>query len=78
MLILGGAAPIHPLSFAGMTPVDLGVVMIAAVFILSSAYTFRANKLDRFEGGVLLAMEIGYMIGFSLTLLKRHLYGEII
>jgi len=62
LLILGGAAVIHPLSFAGMTPVDLGVVMIAAVFILSSAYTFRANKLDRFEGGVLLAIEIGYMI----------------
>lgn len=61
LLILGGAAVINPLSFSGMTPVDLGTVMIASIFILSSAYMFSKSKLDRVEGAVLLLMEAGYM-----------------
>lgn len=61
LLVLGGAAVINPLSFNGMTPVDLGAVMICAIFILASAHTFETKKLDRFEGGMLLAMEAAYM-----------------
>lgn len=67
LLILGGAALINPLSFSGMTPVDLGAVMISAIFILASAYTFKTNRLDRFEGGMLIAMEIAYMIWLFIT-----------
>ena len=52
---------INPLSFSGMTYVDLGVVLLSAVFILASAYIFRKKQLDRFEGAVLLLMEAGYM-----------------
>lgn len=61
LLILGGSALIHPLSFAAMTPVDLGAVMIGAIFMLTSAYTFKTYKLDRFEAVILLLMEAGYM-----------------
>lgn len=61
LLILGGSAVIHPLSFAAMTPIDLGVVMIGAIFMLTSAYTFKTYKLDRFEAVILLLMEAGYM-----------------
>ncbi len=61
LLILGGAALIHPLSFTGMTTVDLGVILISSIFILVSAYTFKKNKLDRTEGVILLLMEAGYM-----------------
>jgi len=61
LLILGGSALIHPLSFGSMTPVDLGVVMIAAIFVFTSAYTFQTNKIDRFEGSILLLLEAGYM-----------------
>lgn len=61
LLILGGAALINPLSFSGMTVVDLGTVLISAVFILASAYTFKKKKLDRFEGTILVLMEAGYM-----------------
>lgn len=61
LLILGGSALIHPLSFSSMTPVDLGAVMIAAIFMLTSAYTFKTNKLDRFEAVILLLLEAGYM-----------------
>ena len=44
-----------------MTYVDLGVVLVSALFILGSAYLFRKNSLDRFEGATLLLMEAGYM-----------------
>lgn len=61
LLILGGSALICPLSFGGMTYVDLGIVLVSAIFILASAYLFKKKQLDRFEGIVLLLMEAGYM-----------------
>lgn len=61
LLILGGSALINPLSFGGMTYVDLGVVLAGAIFILASAYLFKKKQLDRFEGIVLLLVEAGYM-----------------
>lgn len=61
LLILGGSALINPLSFGGMTYVDLGVVLAGAIFILASAYLFKKKQLDRFEGIILLLMEAGYM-----------------
>lgn len=61
LLILGGAALIHPLSFNGMTPVDLGTVLVCSIFIWASAYLFKKKQLDRFEGVILLLMEAGYM-----------------
>ncbi len=61
LLILGGAALINPLSFGGMTYVDLGALLLSSVFILASTYMFRKKQLDRFEGTVLLLMEVGYM-----------------
>lgn len=61
LLILGGASLINPLSFSGMTPVDLGMVLLSATFILASAYIFKKKQLDRFEGIILLLMEAGYM-----------------
>ncbi len=61
LLILGGAALIHPLSFTGMTTVDLGIILLSSIFILTSAYTFKKNKLDRTEGIILILMEAGYM-----------------
>lgn len=60
LLILGGASLINPLSFGGMSPVDLGAVLISAIFILASAYTFKSKKLDRFEGAILVAMFAAY------------------
>lgn len=61
LLILGGASLIHPLSFSGMTYVDLGAVLLCGIFILASAYMFKKKQLDRFEGTALLLMEAGYM-----------------
>jgi cation:H+ antiporter len=61
LLIQGGASLIHPLSFNGMTPVDLGSILVCSIFIWASAYLFKKKQLDRVEGIILLLMETGYM-----------------
>lgn len=61
LLILGGAALINPLSFAGMTYVDLGIILIGALVILASAFMFKKKEMDRYEGAIFVLMEIGYM-----------------
>ena len=61
LLILGGSALIHPLSFASMTAVDLGIVLLCTVFILLSAFLFKKKELDRVEGALFILMEAGYM-----------------
>ena len=61
LLILGGSALIHPLSFASMTTVDLGIVMLCTIFILLSAFLFKKKELDRIEGALFILMEAGYM-----------------
>lgn len=61
LLILGGAAVIHPLSFTGMTPVDLGAVLLSCIIIFLCAHMFKKKEIDRAEGIILLLMEAGYM-----------------
>lgn len=61
LLILGGAALINPLSFGGMTYVDLGVVLMCAAIIFASAFLFKKKQVDRYEGVIMLLMEAGYM-----------------
>ena len=61
LLILGGSDLINPLSFTGMTTVDLGTVLLSSVFILLSAFMFKKKELDRAEGIILLLIEVCYM-----------------
>ncbi len=61
LLILGGAALIRPLSFNAMTYVDLGILLITSLFFVASAYMFKKNQIDRYEGAILILMEAGYM-----------------
>lgn len=61
LLILGGSALICPLSFKGITTVDLGVLTASALFILTCAYTFKEKQLDRIEGSILVLIQAGYM-----------------
>ena len=61
LLILGGSALINPLSFKGMTYVELGTVLCSSLFILVCAYSFKKKKLDRSEGIILILMEVMYM-----------------
>ena len=61
LLILGGSALICPLSFGGMSVVDLGTLLGCTIFILLSAVMFKKKQLDRFEGTILLLCEAAYM-----------------
>ena len=61
LLILGGAALIIPLSFGGMSYVDLGILLVGAFFIMASAYLFKKKELDRYEGAIFILAEAGYM-----------------
>ena len=61
LLILGGAALINPLSFGGLTNVDILAVLGSAAFILLCAYTFRKKEIDRMEGMILVLLEAAYM-----------------
>ena len=61
LLILGGSALICPLSFDGLSVVDMGILLASGFFLLLSAYTFRKNQLDRIEGCLLLLIQAAYM-----------------
>lgn len=61
LLILGGSALINPLSFTGMSAVDLGILILGSLIILLSAFSFEKNRLDRAEGFVLILLEVAYM-----------------
>ncbi len=61
LLILGGSALINPLFLKGITPIDLGMVLLCSIVILASAYLFLKNKLDKTEGIILLFIQASYM-----------------
>lgn len=61
LLILGGSALIHPLSFAAINYVDAVALLMSALFIAISIYTFKRDKLDRGDGIGLLLMDAAYM-----------------
>lgn len=61
LLILGGSALIHPLSFGGMTTVDLAVCLGCILFIFLSAATFKRKQLDKIEGAILVLGMAAYM-----------------
>ena len=54
LLILGTSALITPLSFASVTHVDALVLLLSAMLLLLWAYTGRRERIDRWEGAVML------------------------
>ena len=61
LLILGGSALIHPLSFVGINYVDLGVLLLSALALLGSSYIGKRNKLDPVDGSLFLLIWVAYM-----------------
>lgn len=61
LLILGGSALIHPLSFEGITLMDLSLFAVASVLIFLSSMTFKKKELDRVEGAIFICLEVAYM-----------------
>ncbi len=61
LLILGTCATISPLTMSGITVVDLGVMVGAAVMLVISALLFGYRKITRAEGVAFLAAYIIYI-----------------
>ena len=61
LLILGCSATIHPLSFSGMTPVDLAVLASSSLVTLMSVYVGKRNTIDRLDGTLFLLLEVAYL-----------------
>ena len=68
LLILGGSALIHPLSFDAITPVDAGVLVLSAMLVLAAAFLFQRGKLDRADGTLLLLCEAAYFAWLCIRL----------
>ena len=62
LLILGTASVITPLSFASMNLVDASLLIASALLLLIWAYTGRRNRIDRWEGAVMLLCFVTYYI----------------
>ena len=68
LLILGGSALIHPLSFTGMNYVDLGVLLVSALSLLGATFIGRKDEIDRLDGSLFVALWAGYMTYLILNL----------
>ena len=60
LLILGCSSVITPLSFEGMSLVDVGILIASCVLLLLWAYSGRKCRLDRWEGAVMLLVFAAY------------------
>lgn len=61
LLILGGSALIHPLSLAGISYVDFGILFASAVALLTACFIGKRNMLDRVDGVLFLLLFVAYM-----------------
>lgn len=62
LLILGVSATIHPLTMGGITVWDIAMVVLSSLLLFVTAFTFRRRSIDRWEGAILLAIYIAYII----------------
>ena len=60
LLILGCSSVITPLSFEGMSLVDVGILIASCVLLLLWAYSGRKCRIDRWEGAVMLLVFAAY------------------
>ena len=68
LLILGGSALIHPLSFENITFVDLGVLLVSALALVSALFIGKKNKIDRLDGSLFLIIWAAYMAWLIINL----------
>lgn len=61
LLILGTSATIHPLTMGGITVWDIAMVVLSSLLLFAAAFTFRRRSIDRWEGGIFLAIYFTYI-----------------
>ena len=62
LLILGCSAVVRPVSFAGVDLVDICALAGSAVLIWLSSYSFKKDRVDRYEGVLFLIAFIAYYV----------------
>lgn len=62
LLILGGSAIISPLSFSGISAMDLTILLMSACAFILTAWTVKRMRIDRSEGVILICIQIFYMV----------------
>ena len=62
LLILGCSAVVRPVSFAGVDLVDICALAGSAVLIWLSSYSFKKDRVDRYEGVLFLVAFIAYYV----------------
>lgn len=68
LLILGASAVVTPLSFADIDIVDVVVLLLSIILVWLCSYTFRKNKIDRFEGVIFILSFIAYYVWLFIKL----------
>lgn len=68
LLILGISATITPLSFSAIGIVDIIVLLLSAILLWLWTYTGKANRIDRWEGAILLLVYAAYMCWLFINL----------
>lgn len=66
--LCGLASPVSPISFASMNLVDMGTLLASAVLIWLSAYTFQRDRIDRYDGSLMLLCYAAYMVWLFMKL----------
>ena len=62
LFIIGVSGLIHPLSFANINIIDLFMFVAVVVMLFLTQHTTHQGKITRFDGGLMVAMFIAYMI----------------
>ena len=62
LLILGGSALINPLSMGNMTVYDYTALFMCAMSLVLFSWTGMRNKIDRFEGVILVLLQVIYFV----------------
>ncbi|MCR5561063.1 MAG: calcium/sodium antiporter [Bacteroidales bacterium] len=68
LLILGTSALICPMSFASMGWVDMAALALSALMVFSSIYTGQRDRIDRFDGALMLLAFTAYMVWLFIKL----------
>lgn len=68
LLILGTSATISPLSFNGISLVDVLALLMSMILVWLSSYTFKKNQIDRYEGAIFVLCFIAYYVWLFIKL----------
>ena len=68
LLILGISSTINPVSFSNINLVDVFALVLSMVMVWLSSYTFKKDKIDRWEGAIFLAVFAAYYVWLFIKL----------